>query len=270
MSFGNNNTLYILGNPSIDLVLTSDGITVDNRPMNQNKLTVHKGFDSQLNFFVRNRDRVLQNLSGKTLYASIINPNTNKRVVFKQLSLVNSGTTGEAKLNFVPGDLTNLSPGLYQISISESGDSGVTQSPLYANQNDRIITDLEIRSSLEYDPVPTQTKTTFTDQGSNVFVTSAMYGNQDNNFTHSQHTIGIYMTDFVGNVTIQGSALSTAPVLDSDWYNINVQGDTGADAIPFSSAFSGIDAYNFKVNTNWVRVKFNKTSGSLDKVLLRN
>ena len=78
------------------------------------------------------------------------------------------------------------------------------------------------------------------------------------------------MTDFVGNVTIQGSALSTAPVLDSDWYNINVQGDTGADAIPFSSAFSGIDAYNFKVNTNWVRVKFNKTSGSLDKVLLRN
>ena len=68
MSFGSNNTLYILGYPSIDLVLTSDGITVDNRPMNQTKLTVHKGFDSQLNFFVRNRDRVLQNLSGKTCF----------------------------------------------------------------------------------------------------------------------------------------------------------------------------------------------------------
>jgi hypothetical protein len=133
--------------------------------MNQTKLTVHKGFDSQLNFFVRNRDRVLQNLSGKTLYASIINPNTNKRVVFKQLSLVNSGTTGEAKLNFVPGDLASLSPGLYQISISESSDSGVTQSPLYANQNDRIISDLEIRSSLEYDPIATQTQTSFIDQG---------------------------------------------------------------------------------------------------------
>ncbi len=277
MSFGSNNTLYILGNPSIDLVLTSDGITVDNRPMNQTKLTIHKGFDSQLNFHVRNRDRVLQNLSGKTLYASVINPNTNKRVVFKQLTLVNSGTTGEAKLNFVPGDLTNLSPGLYQISISESSDSGVTQSPLYANQNDRIITDLEIRSSLEYDPVATQEQATFTqtqntDLGdpANVFVTSAMYGNQDNNFTSSQHTIGIYMTDFVGNVTIQGSALSSTPTQDSDWYNINVQGDSGSDAVPFSTAFNGIDAYNFNVNTNWVRVKFDKTSGSLDKVLLRN
>ena len=237
--------------------------------MNQTKLTVHKGFDSQLNFFVRNRDRVLQNLSGKTLYASIINPNTNKRVVFKQLTLVNSGTTGEAKLNFVPGDLTNLSPGLYQISISESSDSGVTQSPLYANQNDRIITDLEIRSSLEYDPVATQTQTSFADQGSNVFVTSAMYGNQDQNFSHSQHTIGIYMTSFVGNVTIQGSALSSTPSQDSDWYDIDVQGD-GLAPVPFTSAFSGIDAYNFKVNTNWVRVKFDKSSGSLDKVLLRN
>ncbi len=277
MSFGSNNTLYILGNPSIDLVLTSDGITVDNRPMNQTKLTVHKGYDSQLNFFVRNRDRVLQNLSGKTLYASIINPNTNKRVMFKQLTLVNSGTGGEAKLNFVPGDLTNLSPGLYQISISESSDGGVTQSPLYANQNDRIISDLEIRSSLEYDPIATQEQTTFTqtqntDLGdpANVFVTSAMYGNQDHNFNHSQHTIGMYMTNFVGNVTIQGSALSSTPTQDNDWYDINVQGDIGQTAIPFSSAFNGIDAYNFKVNTNWVRVKFDKTSGSLDKVLLRN
>ena len=270
MSYGSTNTLYILGNPSIDLVLTSDGITVDNRPMNQTKLTVHKGFDSQLNFFVRNRDRVLQNLSGKTLYASIINPNTNKRVVFKQLELINSGTTGEAKLSFVPGDLANLSPGLYQISISESSDSGVTQSPLYANQNDRIITDLEIRSSLEYDPVATQTQTTFTDKGSNVFVTSAMYGNQDNNFSHSQHTIGMYMTNFVGNVTLQGSALSTAPTQDSDWYDINPQGDIGSADIPYSTAFSGIDAFNFKVNTNWVRVKFEKNSGSFDKVLLRN
>ena len=97
-----------------------------------------------------------------------------------------------------------------------------------------------------------------------------MYGNQDNNFTHSQHTIGIYMTSFVGNVEIQGSALSTAPTQDSDWYDINVQGDSGQSVVPFTTAFSGIDAYNFTVNTNWVRVKFAKTSGSFDKVLLRN
>ena len=49
---GNAHTIYILGNQSVDLVLSSDGINVDNRPMNQTKLVVHKGLTNQLNFYV--------------------------------------------------------------------------------------------------------------------------------------------------------------------------------------------------------------------------
>ena len=261
----------------MDLVLSSDGINVDNRPMNQTKLVVHKGLTNQLNFYVRNRDRVLQNLSTKTLYASIINPNTSRRVVFKPLSLVNSGTSGEARLDLTVGDLTDLNPGFYHISITESSDSGVSQNPLYANQNDRIITDLEVRSSLEYEPIASQSATTFTQTGNtelgdaaNTFVSSSLYGNQDKNFRHSRHTVAFYMTDFVGNITMQGSALESAPTQESDWYDINVQGDAGTAAVPYSTAYNGIDPFNFVINTNWLRVKFDKTSGSVDKVLLRN
>ena len=97
-----------------------------------------------------------------------------------------------------------------------------------------------------------------------------MYGNQNKNYRHSRHTIAFYMTDFVGNVTIQGSALETAPTQESDWYGINAQGDFGQIVIPYTSAFSGVDPFNFKINTNWIRVKFDLTSGSMDKVLLRN
>jgi len=277
MSSGTAHTLYILGNQSVDLVLSADGINVDNRPMNQNKLVVHKGLNNQLNFYVRNRDRVLQNIGSKTLYASVINPNTSRRVLFKQLSLVNSGTTGEARLNLNVGDMTDLTPGFYQISITESADSGQTQSPLYANQNDRIITDLEVRSSLEYEPVASQSATTFTQtantelgDAANTFVTSALYGNQDKNFRHSRHTVAFYMTDFVGEVFVQGSALESSPNQESDWYDINVQGDFGQVKIPYTTAFNGVDPFNFVINTNWLRVKFNKTSGSVDKILLRN
>lgn len=277
MSYGSSHTLYILDNQTIDLVLTADGIKVDNRPMNQKKLVIHKGFNNKLSFFVRNRDRALQSLSGKTLYASVINPNTKRRVMYKQLSLVNSGTTGEASLDLVSGDIKDLAPGLYQIAISESSDSGVTEYPLYANQNDRIITDLEIKSNLEYEPLPTQEKTSFTQTAnvalgddSNVFVSSAMYGNQDHNFRHSRHTIALYMSDFVGNVYVQGSALESAPTQETDWYDIDVQGDFGQTRIPYTTAFDGIDPFNFVVNTNWIRIKFDQTSGSVDKVLLRN
>ena len=76
MSFNGSHTIYNLGNQSLDLVLTMEGIKTDNRPMNQNKLVVHKGFNNKLSFFVRNRDRALQNISTKTLYATVVNPST--------------------------------------------------------------------------------------------------------------------------------------------------------------------------------------------------
>ena len=261
MSFNGSHTIYNLGNQSLDLVLTMEGIKTDNRPMNQNKLVVHKGFNNKLSFFVRNRDRALQNISTKTLYATVVNPSTKRRVMLKPLTLVNSGTTGEAALELIPADLTDLAPGLYQIAISETADSGATEYPLYANQNDRIITDLEVKSNLEYEPIPTQQKTTFTQtantelgDAANTFVSSAMYGNQDN-LTSGNHTIAMYLTGFSGNIYVQGSALETTPSSDTDWYDIGVQGDIGEPAIPYTS-FTGIDPFNFTVNTNWIRLKY--------------
>lgn len=275
MSFNGSHTIYNLGNQSLDLVLTMEGIKTDNRPMNQNKLVVHKGFNNKLSFFVRNRDRALQNISTKTLYATVVNPSTKRRVMLKPLTLVNSGTTGEAALELIPADLTDLAPGLYQIAISETADSGATEYPLYANQNDRIITDLEVKSNLEYEPIPTQQKTTFTQtantelgDAANTFVSSAMYGNQDN-LTSGNHTIAMYLTGFSGNIYVQGSALETTPSSDTDWYDISVQGDIGEPAIPYTS-FTGIDPFNFTVNTNWIRLKYYPTAGTVDQVQLRN
>ena len=92
MSYASSKTLYILNYQSVDLVLTADGIKVDNRPMNQQRLVVHKGFDNQLNFFVRNRDRALQNISSKTLYASVLNPNTRRRVMYLSLIHISEPT----------------------------------------------------------------------------------------------------------------------------------------------------------------------------------
>jgi hypothetical protein len=276
MSFNGSHTIYNLGNQSLDLVLTTEGIKTDNRPMNQNKLTVHKGFNNKLSFFVRNRDRALQNISTKTLYATIMNPNTKRRIMLKQLTLVNSGTTGEATLDLVPSDLNNIGAGLYTIAITESADDGESEYPLYANQNDRIVTDLEVKSSLEYEPIATQETTTFTQtantdlgDAANTFVTSAMFGNMDNN-QNGSHTCAFYLTDFTGNIHLQGSALETTPSADTDWYDINVQGDLGEPSIPITTATTIVDPYNFKINTNWIRVKYHPTAGTIDKFQLRN
>ena len=272
----NAKTFYLLGNQIVDLVTVDDTIRVDNKPMNQTTLVAHKGFTNTINFFVRNRDRVLQDISADTVYASILNPNTHRRVMFKQLTHV-PGSVGEVRLDLSIGDLGDLSPGLYKMALMKSADSGLTQYPLSVNQNDDMIVNIEIKSPLEYEPLPSQEQLSFlqtanVDLGAdtNTFVSSAMYGNQDKNFRHSRHTIAFYLDKFVGNVYIEGSALETVPTQESDWYVINPQGDFGQAIIPYTSATTGVDPFNFKINTNWIRVKYDLTSGSFNKVILRN
>ena len=269
-------TFYLLGNRAIDLVTVDDTIKVDNKPMNQTTVILQKGFTNTTNFFIRNRDRVLQDVSADTIYASIINPNSNRRVMFKQLTHVQD-SVGEVRLDLSTGDLGDLSPGLYKMALSKSADNGQTQYPLSANQNDDMIVDVEIKSPLEYDPLDTQEHTNFMQiantslgDAANTFVSSAMYGNQSKNYRHSRHTIAMNLTNFVGEVTIQGSALETTPTQETDWYTINPQGDFGQAVIPYTIPTSGVDPFNFTINTNWVRVKFDLASGRFNKVQLRN
>ena len=144
---------------------------------------------------------------------------------------------------------------------------------LYANQNDRIIADLEVRSSLEYESLD-QSATTFIQTGNtelgdapNTFVIHCTE-TQDKNFRHSRHTVAFYMTDFVGNITMQGSALESVSTR-VDWYDINVQGDVEQPSI-LQYSIQWHRSFNFVINTNWLRVKFDKTSELVDKVLSRN
>ena len=51
MSFNGSHTIYNLGNQSLDLVLTTEGIKTDNRPMNQNKLNKEKINFLDINIF---------------------------------------------------------------------------------------------------------------------------------------------------------------------------------------------------------------------------
>ena len=49
MSFNGSHTVYNLGNQSLDLVLTTEGIKTDNRPMNQTQISSpHKGLNNQV------------------------------------------------------------------------------------------------------------------------------------------------------------------------------------------------------------------------------
>lgn len=274
MSYGSSHTLYNFGFPSVELVFTTDVVQVDNRPMNQKKITVHKGVTNKINFTVRNRDRQLVDVSSSIVMASLVSADTGRRI-FQKIMDVQGLPTGQAQLTLVPSDISALQVGLYNLSITYSDDDGATEFPLYSNQNDHIMIDLDIRSTLEFDPAPTQETTTFTqvsDPQGDYYVSDPFNGNQDQNQTHCLHTIAFYMDQFVGEVTVQGSIQESVPdpENDTDWFDINVQGDIGSPEIPFNTAFTGVDPFNFTVNALWIRVKYTVTSGSITRIQLRN
>ena len=101
MSYGDHR-LYIYDDP-IDLVVTSDALYLENRPMNNRQLKAHKGFSNELTFNIRDRDRKLQNVFSETIYAHIYNPQTKKRLLTR-----NNATYKEINIATVDGAMDEM------------------------------------------------------------------------------------------------------------------------------------------------------------------
>ena len=254
----------------IELVVTVDSIYVDNRPMNLRKLTAHKGMTNTLLFTIRDRDRKLQNVFSDTLRAYIISPTTKRRLVTRTLE--NTSDVGKVKLVLTDADLAGIESGLYTLYIARSTLEHENL-PVYNDQGNNIRFDIEITDQTGEEPVPTQAETVFSQtanvmlgDSSNVIVSSAMYGNLDNNFPDAQHSIALYTTQYTGNITIQGSCITGVPDTDdasSDWFDITTVALTNSSVITHRT---------FYVNCNWIRIVHtpDDTIGTVDKVLLRN
>tara|TARA_R110001592_G_scaffold77955_5_gene234259 strand:- start:1706 stop:2515 length:810 start_codon:yes stop_codon:yes gene_type:complete len=269
MSYGDHK--LFLYEDVVDLVIGSDGLYVDNRPMNNKRLTAHKGLSNEIVFNIRNKDRKLQNVNSDVLRGTLIHPRTGKRVFSRVLE--HTGTTGQVKLNMAEGDLTTLDEGLYQLYVSrETSDS--LELPVFADQNNNIKFDIQVLDQTKKTPIDTQTsnvsqliQVTNTNNGdsSNTFVTSALKGNQARNFTSCLHSIAIYPDTFTGNFSIQASCVENTPDTannSSDWFNIESDVSLTANSTIYHSTF--------QVNANYIRVMSEPTAGNISLVQLRN
>jgi hypothetical protein len=268
MDYGDHR-LFLYDN-TVDLVVTTNSLYLDNRPMNNRKLHAHKGLTNTIIFNVRDRDRKLQDLADSELVAYLINPSTRSRLLTKRLH--NTEDTGLVLLYLTEGDLQNIFPGLYTMVVTIVDQiHGAT--PVYTNQNNDVRFDIEISDQALIDPVETQVDTEFTqvsgdDFGTdqNIFASSALLGNLERNFQNAQHSIAVYTDNYTGNIKIQASCILVTPSSNSnskDWFDI--------ETIPLEN-FSGITHRTFVVNANWIRVlsfPADETS-TITQVLLRN
>jgi len=269
MSYGDQR-LYLYDD-TVDLVLTTDAIYVDNRPMNNKKLVAHKGLNNEILFSIRNRDRKLQNVFSQELVAYLVNPSTKKRLLMKRIS--NTSEVGLVKLILTEGDLASIASGLYSMYVARDTQEQ-DKLPVFSSQNNDVSFDIEITDEAYIEAVDTQSTTTISQMANtalgdpaNIFVSDAMSGNQDRNFSHILHSIGMYTTTYTGNLKIQASCLEGVPSTSPssvDWFDVANISVTNA---------SNIVHKTFQVNANWVRVlsyPASNTSSVLNKVVLRN
>jgi hypothetical protein len=238
-------TRLFLYDNTVELVITTNSLSVSNLPMNHRKLQAHKGLTNTIMFNIRNRDRTLQNVFTDVLTAYFIDPTTKKRLTTKILE--HTSDVGIAKLVLETGDIQNIDPGLYRMYIARTSVSG-DESPIYSNQNNGVSFDIEISEEAQYEPIATQEDSTFTSVGANVNASSAMFGNLDRNFINAQHTLGIYTSTYTGNIIIQGSCIESTPDSDeasTDWFAI--------ETIPLANT-SAITNRTFQMNLNWIRI----------------
>jgi hypothetical protein len=231
--------------------------------------------DNKFNICLRDQDRKKQNIYNQQIRADVIKYSSNERVLTKYTTP--GLEQGQAELLIAEADLNNLSPGQYKISFKFIEDDG-TNTPVFSDYNGGVLCTLIVKEDANPSPVPTQianvwTQVKNTNNGdvANVFLSGNFAGNKTYNFNNANHTIGIYATNFTGNVFVEGSLGIEAPSSDDqNWASIAVLNNL--DRIPLSSD-TGPIYYNFTGNFNYLRFKYSPgsgNSGSFDKILLRN
>jgi hypothetical protein len=245
----------------LGLVVTQDNVTVSNLPMYQRTVVAHRGLNNDILFDVTNRDRQAQNVSNTTVQAVLVDPRSKKRFLTK--SMVPTATAGQLKLTLDSGDLRNVRPGRYHMFVKYLSASGEPY-PFYANQDNGVRFDIEVTDQALQEPLPTQTQDTFTPVAGK-WVTSALSGNQARNFDGALHCVAIYLDEYVGRLTIQGSCNAEAPGNSPNapgWFDIHSEEVFYAE--------TGILYRSFVVNANWIRIVDDRAFGKPVKVMLRN
>jgi len=255
--------LYIF-NQTHTLTL-STGVN-SNMPMYDKNIILYHGVDNKINFVFRDNDRTPYDISNTTVYFNMIGTE-NKETVVSKIMTITSATKGEAQLDLTSQDVYNISEGLYNYSIYTQSSIDQTQKIAYTDRAGDFQGTAEVRSGGLPSPRPTQTVDSFTLRN-NFYYSNSISGSSERNLTARNHTVAMYTTGFTGNVFVEGNLDDQASTDDNDWFPLDVKGQ-GINGISFTS-HTGVDPFFFEASVKWIRIKYNTTAGTLDKVLLRN
>ena len=250
----------------IHFMLADDNNKTVNPPMNNKIIKVYKGVDSVLNFYVKDKDRKPVSLASGVLTSYLVN-HTTGNLLFSRLVEEIDNTTGQAKLTIRNKDLVGTEPGFYDLSLTFENVDGETLS-LYADRADNVKVTVEVKDG----PIPAFSESstiTFTTPGGTGAkeYSSAIEVASISPDTKGLHTFVAYLTNYIGNLHVEGSIEQTA----TGWFPITI--GSGTEHKPYAEATTKLEPINFTANLNWVRFAHDPdttNTGTVDKILYRS
>lgn len=245
----NNLPVYLYQN-HIDVLLDLDPLTKGvNRVMYQRDLKIQKGLKNKIRIQFKNSDQKRIPISNtQTFVFSMFDSINQRMLVEKELEILDDGVTtstrGLALLTLAESDTLDLPKSNYQFVVKEL-DSDGSYVPTYSNTYYGVAGTIELLN----DSVPVLQPSVEVDNFQVSFnpstdlyeyKTRAIQAHPEFNSNSALHTMAFYLSNFKGNVFIQGTLNNQADDL-SQWYTIDSRtynGTSGVEYVNFNGIFS--------------------------------
>lgn len=233
---------------TLDLDATVKGI---NRTMYQHDLKIQKGVKNKVRIQFKNSDQKrIQIYNTQTFVFSMFDVINQRLLLEKELEVldVSTATRGVALLTFNESDTLDLDRSSYQYSV-RLRDSDGTYLPTYSNTYYGTVGTLHLSQDIFptlQDSITIDTfNITYNDdiqlyehKSGNIYASPEYNGNT------ALHTLAMYMTNYKGTVTIQGT-LDNTP---------GSNGNYGTIITKTYDRFTGIDPINFNGVYSYIRI----------------
>ena len=240
--------------------------------MYDRRLTLHRGVSNPVTFTFKNEDQKTQDITAKTYEFNIIDSETKKSALVRNLTILDDGSTtttkGQASVTITEGDLLNLDAKFYNYSVREV-KSDNSREVTYSDTGYNAAGTLEVLDGAYPDALNSTAVTSFTVTTGPLQKTSgAIDAKPGNNNNKALHTIAVYPANFSGAFRVQGTMASTPGA--NDWFDITMDG-AGSVTNTFTDS-STVTYYNFYGVYHSVRFSWGNDTGNtgiVDKILYR-
>jgi len=239
----------------------ANGSTTEYRKVYEKNLKVYRGIDNVLTFVIKNNDQKPISILNTYTPKFVAYDENEVQVVAKDGTIKETSTPsfkGQFTVNLTANDLLSLDDQFLSYAVYLVKNSDNSDVITYANSHFEMTGTIELHKEAFPGPKDSYSVTQFTETETDTFVSEIISAEPALNGNEALHTAVFYSTDFAGDITVQVSLENQNP---TNWVDIATEtlaNPTQPTPINFNGVF------------NYLRAKYTKTSGSIDKVLVRN